>query len=714
VTVPAILVGAAAALAALGMLLAVFVPERRLRLVLGTSAVPASLLLLVGGAWALLGGGSASVRLWSLPTLGTLVLRLDPLSALFLAVTGLVYACGSVYASGSAASAAPEHRRRLFTGGYLALFLAVVLVYCAGDIVSLLLAWEAMALLIYGLVVLGRGREEAAEPALHMMLVSEVGTLGAVLALAALAAHADATDFASIRAAGASLPTWLGWAIFVLALLGFGVKAGLVPVGNWLPPAYRSSPRALAPVLAGATLNLGLYGIVRVGADLLPALGSGPGIVALLLGALTAVLGILYATTDRDLKSVLAHSSVENAGIVVTGLGAGLVFRASGLPVLAAMAFVAALFHMTNHSLYKTLLFVGAGAVEDSAGTRQLDELGGMARGLPWLSALFLAGSLAVAAIPPFNGFGSEWLTLQAILRSVRIASPGVRLAFIGAGALLALAAGLAVTCFVRLFAMTFLGAARSPRAAAPGAVGRSPVVAMAVLAVACLALGLGPTYAIQGLDGAASRLAGGAATGALVPAFFAPPGSPLAPPPAFGRDFHELGADVGRGVVPGRGVAIVHRNAETGTVVFATSPSYGIVALLILLAAVFGVAWALSRGRKAVRVKTWAGGLAHLWPDYTYTATAFARPVQVVFDAVFRPREAEEVHRTQGERFRTAIVRRRREVHVVDRWVLRPLRSAAEWVAARVADLHHGRLNAYVAYVLLALVVVLAMVWVM
>lgn len=652
------------------------------------------------------------MALWSLPTLGALVLRLDPLSALFLAVTGLVYACGSVYASGSAASAVPAHRRRLFTGGYLALFLAVVLVYCAGDIVSLLLAWEAMALLIYGLVVIGRGRDEDAGPALHMMLVSEVGTLAAVLALCTLAAHAGATDFASIRAAGPFLAPWLGWGVFVLALLGFGVKAGLVPVGNWLPPAYRSSPRPLAPVLAGATLNLGLYGVARVDVDLLPAPGTGPGIVALLLGALTAVLGILYATTDRDLKSVLAHSSVENAGIVVTGLGAGLVFRASGLPVLAAMAFVAALFHMTNHSLYKTLLFVGAGAVEDSAGTRELDRLGGMARALPWLSALFLAGSLAVAAIPPFNGFASEWLTLQAILRSVRIGSPGVRLAFIGAGALLALAAGLAVTCFVRLFAMTFLGAARSPRAAEPGPVGRSPALTMSVLAAACLALGLGPTYAIQAVDGAAGHLAGASATEALVPAFFAPAGSATAPPEAFARDFHDLGADVGRGVAPGRGVAIVLRNEETGTVVFATSPSYGIVALLVLLAAVFGVARALSRGREASRRKTWAGGLARLWPDYTYTATAFARPVQVVFDAIFRPLEVHEVHRTQEERFRTAIVRRRREVHVVDRWVLRPLKVATGWVAARVADLHHGRLNAYVAYLLLAVLVVLVAVW--
>ena len=283
----------------------------------------------------------------------------------------------------------------------------------------------------------------------------------ALLGLLLLAASAGSLDFAALKGAAFHLGPGARWAIFLLTFLGFGVKAGLVPVNFWLPRAYTAAPSAFVPILAGATLNLGLYGILRVNADLVPMTLVGPGLVALIVGTVSALLGILYATTENDLKTMLAHSSIENAGIVVVGFGAGIVFSASNHPALAAIAFAAALYHLINHSLYKTLLFCGAGAVESQTGTRDLDRLGGLIKRMPWTALFFLAGVLSIAALPPFNGFVSEWLTLQTMLRSVELSSTGVKMVFALCGAGLALTAALAVTCFVKTFAMGFLGMSR-------------------------------------------------------------------------------------------------------------------------------------------------------------------------------------------------------------------------------------------------------------
>ena len=291
--------------------------------------------------------------------------------------------------------------------------------------------------------------------------MGEAGTLAAALGFLVLAVNAGSLDFSEIKANAAGLGGGVRWTVFLLSFFGFGVKAGLVPVNFWLPRAYTVAPRAFVPVLAGATLNLGLYGILRVNADLLPATHAGPGLVALVVGTISALLGILYATTDNDLKTMLAHSSIENVGIIVAGFGAGMVFVAANHPALAAIAFVAALYHLINHSLYKTLLFFGVGAVETQTGTRDMDQLGGLIKWMPLTALAFLVGTLSIAALPPFNGFVSEWLTLQTMLRSAELSSTGAKIIFALCGAGLALTAALAVTCFVKVFAMSFLGMRR-------------------------------------------------------------------------------------------------------------------------------------------------------------------------------------------------------------------------------------------------------------
>jgi hydrogenase-4 component B len=565
-----------------------------------------------------------------------------------------------------------------------------------------------MSVLCY-LLVNVEDEEEANPKAGYLMLAaSEAGALAAALGLLLLAVNAGSLDFADLKATGHTLGAGTSWMIFLLTFFGFGVKAGLVPVNFWLPRAYTAAPAAFAPVLAGATLNLGLYDIFRVNADLLPATSMGPGLVTLIIGTISALVGILYATTDNDLKTLLAHSSIENAGIITAGFGAGLVFTAAGKPVLAAIAFLVALYHLANHSLYKTLLFVGTGVVDECVGTRDLDRLGGLIRRMPWTALVFLAGALAIAALPPFNGFVSEWLMLQTLLRSAELTFTGAKIVFALSGAGLALTAALAVTCFIKMFAMGFLGMARSAQAEKATETKPSALLPMAFLAAFCLLLGILPTYVIGALDRVTKPLVQSSAAAALAPPFFAnSPGHGNLPEP-FSGEFHDLGAQVGRGLAPGPGLVILHRGGVTNPVVFAAAPTYLVIVLASLLIITFIVMrWAVRR-RTVSRRTCWDGGIRRLLPEMTYRATGFSNPVRVIFRAIFRPTIVEDTRETVAEHFRMAIRRQRDEVHIVDRFVLQPARRTALRLAAGLATMHRGQLNAYITYGVLSLTVVL------
>jgi hydrogenase-4 component B len=455
-------------------------------------------------------------------------------------------------------------------------------------------------------------------------------------------------------------------------------------------------------------LNLGFYGILRLNGDLVPGQGIGPGLIALVVGSITALVGILYATTENDLKTMLAHSSVENAGIIAAGFGAFLVFRNSGNAVPAAIALTAALYHLVNHSVYKALLYQGASHIEAATGTRDMDRLGGLIRLLPALSVVFLVGCLAISAVPPFNGFVSEWLTLQTFLRSALLPSALVKVVFALSGAILALTAALAVTCFVKAYAMSFLGIRRGSWKLNGAGLARKPRVSLMLLAIACVLLGILPTYVIPALDRAVEPLAGASATAALVPPFFAATESNRQLPTAFLHEFHNLGAQTGAGLLPGRGLVILLRGSEQNPVVFAMSPSYGLAALAILLLVAWFFVMVLTRQRSLARSEVWAGGIPKLLPEMTYTATGFSNPVRVVFQAIFRPNIVEDTRQTVAVHFRTAIRRRRDETHLVERLFFRPVGAAMTSMARLLAGMHHGRLNAYVGYVVGFLILIL------
>ena len=695
-----------------GMALCLAVGPRQQGAVLGWLGCAAALAAAAAGATALFSGEGFTVSLWPLAGLTTLTLRLDPLAAAFVLATGLVLFPASIYAAGELRGESLRGRERVFTAMLFALYASIVLVLVAGDALLLLLAWEIMSILCYLLVLTGRGGDsgQRATSGYLLLAMGEAGTLAAALGFLLLARNASSLEFEALRSAATGLGANARWGVFLLTFFGFGVKAGLVPVNSWLQRAYAAAPRAFAPVLAGATLNLGLYGILRVNADLLPAAYASTGLVALVVGTASALIGILYATTDNDLKEMLAHSSIENVGIVVAGAGAGMVFFATGHPTLASIAFVAGLYHLINHSLYKTLLFVGVGAVETQTGTRDMDRLGGLIKAMPLTSLAFLAGALSIAGLPPFNGFVSEWLTLQTMLRAAELSSIGAKIVFVLCGAGLALTAALAVTCFVKVFAMSFLGMRRLDPGRRVRESGPAVLSSMAILATLCLAFGVLPTYVIPMLDPATKQLAGASATEALVPPFFASSPAHASLPRPFAAEFHDLGAQVGQGLAPGRGLVVLHRGGEENPVVFAMSTTYmlAVLAGLLILTYVVVRLW-LTRRRRLARGERWDGGVRRLLPEMTYTATGFSNPVRVIFDAIFRPTTVEDTRETVAEHFRNAIRRERLAVHIVGRLAVQPAKNAAIGIARGLATMHHGRLNAYAAYVLLAAVIALA-----
>lgn len=688
-----------------GIVLSLAAPASRQGNVLAWLGCLASIALVLAGASAMLAGKAFSQPLWTLQGLAvTLTVKLDSLSAVFVFVTGLVLFPASIFAGSS------NVHSRTFTVFMFGLYASIVLIFLAGDAVLFLLAWEAVSILCWLLIVCARKRENGYAGSGYLLLaMGEAGTLAAALGFLLLAVASGSLNFGTIKSAGASLGADVRWAVFLLSFFGFGVKAGIVPVNFWLPRAYVAAPRAFVPVLAGATLNLGLYGILRVNADLMPATHAGPGLIALVVGTISALMGILYATTDNDLKIMLAHSSIENAGIIVAGFGAGMVFVATNHLSLAAIAFVAALYHLINHSLYKTLLFFGVGVVEAQTGTRDMDRLGSLGRWMPLTSLGFLIGALSIAGLPPFNGFVSEWLTLQTMLRSVELTSTGTKLVFALCGAGLALTAALAVTCFVKVYAMSFLGMRRLDESQKVSEAKSGALASMTILAVLCFMFGVLPTYVITALDTATNPLVGASAAENLVPPFFASNPAHNTLPLPFTEDFHNLGAQVGQNVLPGRGLVVLHRGGQTNPVVFAMSTSYSFVALIVLLLLTYVVIrlW-LTRGRRLERRIRWDGGVRKLLPEMTYTATGFSNPVRVIFDAVFRPTTVQDTQETVAEHFRTAIVREKDRAHLVDKLVFHPVRAAVMWFAGCIARMHHGRINAYAAYVLAALLVAL------
>ncbi|MGT2502395.1 hydrogenase 4 subunit B [Bradyrhizobium guangxiense] len=428
-----------------------------------------------------------------LPWLGA-HFRLDALSAFFLVVVNLGGVAASLFALGYGQHEDSPGRVLPFYPAYLAAMNVVVL---ANDAFSFLVAWEFMSLTSWAMVVSHHRDAENVRAGYVYLLMASFGTLALLLAFGLLASSAG-YDFDAIRASHPSAA--LASTVLILVLLGAGSKAGLVPLHAWLPLAHPAAPSHVSGLMSGVMTKVAVYGFVRIVFDLLPEPVWWWSMVVLLVGGPTATLGVLYALMQRDIKRVLAYSTIENIGIVFTGLGLALAFKAEGLDWVAALAFTAAMLHVFNHALFKSLLFFGAGAVLAATGERDMEKLGGLIHRMPKTAFAMLVGCVAISALPPFNGFVSEWLTFQAILLSPQLSSWGLKLVIPAVGGLLALAAAFAAACFVKLYGISFLGRPRSDVAASAHETDRFSLSAMFALAAFCLVAGILPGLFIDAL----------------------------------------------------------------------------------------------------------------------------------------------------------------------------------------------------------------------
>jgi hydrogenase-4 component B len=626
-------------------------------LVYGGTAVLAAICLIS----AVVGGSGAVVLPLGLPWLGS-HLRIDALSRVFLVLVNLGAGGASVYAIGYGRHEHAPHRVLPFYPVFIA---AMNLVVLADDAYTFLFAWELMSAASWALVLADHRNPENARAGMVYLVMATFSGLALLLAFGLLAGAGGGYDFTAMRAAAPE--TWRAALVLTLVLIGAGSKAGLVPLHVWLPLAHPAAPSHVSALMSGVMTKVAVYGFIRIVFDLLGPPTWWSGVVVLIVGGITSVMGVLYALMEHDLKRLLAYHTVENIGIIFIGLGLALAFGANGLAEGAALGLTAALFHVFNHSLFKSLLFFGAGAVLTATGERNMEHLGGLIHRMPKTALAFLIASVAISALPPLNGFVSEWLTFQAILLRPDMPQWSLKIAIPAVGGLLALSAALAAACFVKAFGVTFLGRPRTRAAMEAKEVDGFSLTTMFSFAGLCLLAGILPGFVIDALAPAVQALVGG-----RLPVQASLPWLSIVPI-----------AD--------------SRSSYNGLMVllFVTASS--------LLVAV-GVKNIASRALR--RSRLWDCGYPGLGPASQYTSTSYAQPIRRVFGpTVFHSSETV----TMPPPGSTAPARIERVRHDLPwEWLYQPVIDTVSRLADRSNVLQFLTIRRYLSLVFIALIVLL------
>jgi hydrogenase-4 component B len=644
-------------------------PSAARRVGCGT-ALGGSLLVLVGSAAAIFGGSSAGISLPFGNPVFSWTIRMDPLSAYFNVTLAALAAAVSLYSFGYLRSM--EGRRNLGAFGFFfnLLLLSLALVFSASNAFFFLVAWEVMALMSYCLISFEHEKKETRNAGVLFLIMSHAGTGLLLIAFLVLASASGSLDFSSFHLLASRLTPLQQSTVFLLFLFGFGVKAGLVPVHIWLPEAHPVAPSNVSALMSGIVIKTGIYGMARVFFDFYGPPPLWMGTLVLGLGVASALLGVLYALMEHDLKRLLAWHSIENIGIILMGFGAALMFRSLGYANLAALALIAALYHTFNHAMFKGLLFLGAGSVVQATHTRNMERMGGLIRHMPVTALCFLVGAVAISGLPPLNGFVSEWLTYQALLAGFGTTQSLTRLMFPIAGSLLALTAALAAACFVKAFAIPFLALPRSEEAADAQEVSFPMRAGMMVLALGCVVLGLGATWFVRVFDPITQQTLGVRASSALVMAH----GWALSP----------------------------------GTTHGGTISTVGIALFFLLAGAAFALPLVLRWRRRSVRGPAWDCGLPGLTADNEYTATAFSKPLRMIFSALYRPRREIQAEYEVSPYYPSAIRFESEIEPAFEKHLYYPLRQWIMAVANRMKGIQAGSINLYLTYIFVTLILLL------
>jgi len=603
----------------------------------------------------------------------SLAMHIDMLSALFIFIISLIALFCSIYGIGYV-----KHFYKKYNIGTLGffyhLFIAgMVLVVTASNGIFFLIAWEIMSVASYFLVVYDRNDENNVKAGFLYLVMTHVGTAFIIAAFLLLYKYTGSFDFEVIKSAVTFIPSSIKNTIFVLSMVGFGVKAGIIPFHIWLPAAHPAAPSHISALMSGVMIKTGVFMMMRLFLDILQPAPVWWGLVVLFVGATSSLLGVLYALTEHDIKRLLAYHSIENIGIILLGLGSALTFSSLGMLPLALLSLVAALFHTVNHAIFKSLLFLSAGSVINQMHTRNMEEYGGLIKYMPHTAFFFLIGSMAISALPPFNGFFSEWLTFQSLFQGIIALDSSARWVFILAAGALAFTGGLALTCFVKAFGATFLARPRSAEVSHAKESSFPLLAAMGALAALSLLFGLfsGPVTLFLETIGKSFSIFQSAPSLLSLPR--------------------------GHVLTVGSGFASVS----------------GLAFLVLFTVAIFIVVWiirsAINKKQKIKIGATWDCG-TDLTSRMEITATGFARSIVLIFKGVLKPSIQHEIEYHDAEtrympKSRTVILGVR-DVHQA--YFYRPLHKVVATLAEQTKNIQSGNINTYISYIFIALLIVL------
>lgn len=637
------------------------------------AAALGSILAFAAAVKALITPGVYAANLPLPSNLMTFTIRLDDLGALFLAIVSFVSFLASVYGY----SYMRKHASTMAAGNMYAFFnvflASMPLVILANDAVAFLISWEIMSLASYFLVVSDHRAKENVRAGFLYFVMTHVATAALLIMFMLLFRVTGSFDFDTYRSVGGLLSGGTLIAVALLAIFGFGTKAGIIPFHIWLPGAHPAAPSHVSALMSGVMIKTGIYMLIRVFFDFFPGSPSWVGLLVLFIGSISSVLGVLYALGEHDIKRLLAYHSIENIGIILIGLGASMVFHSSGHEGLALLALGAALFHTVNHAIFKSLLFLAAGAVVAATHSRNIESYGGLIKRMPGTAFFFLVGSIAISGIVPFNGFASEWLTFQSLFGGIATMGILEKLMMMFATASLALTAGLAAACFVKAFGITFLARPRTDAASHATEAGIGMQLPMGTLALTALVLGVlgGPAALIFILIAA---------------------GLPI---------FSTIELAPSLSMTGGLSIA--------GS--FATLDMVSISAALIIALLLTSILFLLGGRTKRTVAPTWACGSLPLEPRMEITATAFSRAIITIFGGLLKPTKQTTLE------YHDARMRYFPKYHAVDmhlediymRYIYAPIGRATLTLSRIVAKTQSGNTHLYLLYIVAMLAILLA-----
>ncbi|PIQ65113.1 MAG: hydrogenase 4 subunit B [Zetaproteobacteria bacterium CG11_big_fil_rev_8_21_14_0_20_59_439] len=663
---PALILALSACGASLGAVFTAALRGTARRTLLCLLLAVTGVLCVAAGFAGLLHGGGAMVLPLGLPWL-PMHLRLDATGSFFVLLIGALLLPVAIYSQGYL----KDVQRLAPLAVFLPLFVLGMLgVVLADDAFTFMLLWEVMSLASYFLVTFEHQHAENRKAGFFYLLMAHLAGLLILGSFAVLYAACGSFEFSAMRQASIS-PFWAAVA-FLLAALGFGTKAGVVPLHGWLPDAHPVAPSNVSALMSGIMLKVAVFGFIRVVWDLM---GPGDfqwwwGALVLTAGSSSAVAGVLLALQQNDVKRLLAYSSIENIGIILIGLGLGMLLARYGHPTLAALSLIAALYHSINHALFKGLLFMGAGAVLHSTGSRDMESMGGLIHRMPWTAVFFLAACLSISGLPPFNGFVSEWLIFQSALMAPQLGGALLTAMVPFSAAMLALAGALAAACFVKVFGIVFLGHARSDAAANAHETDGWMKLGMAIPAVLCLALGLLPVLFIPLMDAVPLALLDVSLTGA------------------------------------------VHAHGWLWlTPVDVSHASYSAPAVLAGMLCLGGIAFVFlhPRGYNIRRSVLWSCGNPHTHARMQYSSTSFSQPLRQIFSGIYQADEIVHIER-HGHKLLAAKVQHVLHVHdLVVQKLYQPLANSVLSLARRLDRQHQTGIHTYLAYTFATILFLLA-----